>query len=215
MTPAEEKARLASVQLALELLLARGPQTRAELFGETKDSAVREFQRKTIRTLELQGIVYKADSGTPPMSRVHLKNRKKAQFVLENPIELAGIVWPSSRPAPPPDLVNPPAPQEPVVLIVEEDEERAPQEQVAFITARPMAAPVDVTPQGTQQKKEESKPVEQAPAPVLTPSIEPSTRELLERLLVVMDAACQSIIYTREKIDALEPKINHLWEQLK
>ena len=205
MTPAEEKARLASVQLALELLLARGPQTRAELFGKTKDSATSTFQRRVLHSLEQQGLVYKADAGTPPTTKVHLKNRKKAQYVLDNPSELAGIMWPSSKPAPPPELVNPPpsvpppaltpapavpppvqpAPQEPIVISVDDEE----------------------SPQEMELRAEQ--------APVLAPVSDPSIKELLERLLVVMDAACQSIIYTREKVDAMEAKINYLWESLK
>lgn len=208
MTPAEEKARLASVQLALERLLADGPNTRAGLFGETKSSAAKEFQRRAIRSLENSGIVYKAETGSPPISKVHLKNRKKAEFVLQNPVELSYVVWPKNKPGheevePPPSQpdafpVPQPAPQEPEVVLTINDD-RAPQEQV-----------------DTQKGL-----VEQAPAPV--PAASPpraavqdqDMQQLMSRLLMVMDAACQSIIYMREKIDALEPKINHLWEQLK
>jgi len=188
MSPAEEKARLAMVQLAIERLLESGPQTRIELFGETNSQPIKGFQRSVIKTLENGGIIYRADTGTPPITRVHLKNRTKATSLLEDPVALSRVVWPTAGAALlPPELpVEVAAPQEPVVLIVKDE---APQEQTT-------------TPEG------------QVPAPTFPPP-DTTTQQLLERLLVVMDAACQSIIYTRDKVDALELKINHLWEQLK
>jgi len=209
MSPAEEKARLGMVQLALERLLAGGPQTRVELFGETNSQPLRGFQRSILKTLELTGIVYKADTGTPPTSRVHLKNRAKATHLVKNPVDLSQVVWGQARkPDPDPSAPELPvrtdaAPPEPVVLIVSDE---APQEQGTFVTIR--KTPVVDAPQGPPP------PASQAPAPTFPPP-DHTTQQLLERLLLIMDAACQSIIYTREKVDALETKINYLWEAFK
>lgn len=195
MTPAEEKARLASVQLALELLLSGGPQTRKELFGESTSTGMREFQRRTLRALEVAGVVSKAETGTPPTSRIHLKNRKKAEYLLKNPLELVQVIWPQSAPAEPPEQFS----------IIEVKD---PALEAAIAKAQePEVHLIDIQP---------PKPV------VLPPPPERQTDELMERLLVIMDAACQRIIYTSEQIDTMkkdiedmQKKVNHLWEQLK
>lgn len=235
MTPAEEKARLAMVQIALENLLSGGPVTRVEMFGTTDDSAAREFQRRVITSLEKEGVVYKS-AGPGPFQevKVFLKNRKKAEHMLQNPMALSKAIWPANAPTPiqkqfPPltELTGsqPAAPQEPAVVLTIEN--GAPQERLeekaTFVTARrPQVAPPPQTiPQGPP--KEETKEIVQAQAPVLVPPPETNvSQQLLERLLVVLDAACQRIIYTSEQVDALkqkveelEPKIDYLWRQLK
>lgn len=204
MTPAEEKARLASVQLALEHLLTGGPKTRKELFGEAGTPTIHEFQRRTLRSLEDQGVVLKAETGTPPVMRVHLKNRKKAEYLLANPVELAQIVWPSSRPAKPEqptfELIQTEDPQ----LDAAMEKAKAPEPEIVLLDIpRPTSPP---TP----------------PTPVFLPPPQQTMQELMERLLIIMDAACQRIIYTSEQVDSLKKEIdqmkkqvNHLWEQLK
>lgn len=205
MTPAEEKARLASVQLALEQLLSGGPQTRKELFGEAGSANVREFQRKTLRALEDGGVVSKAETGVPPTVRIHLKNRKKAEYLLKNPVELAQIVWPSSRPVPvePQPVFQHIELKDPALDAIKE-QAKAPEPALILLDIpRPSAPP---TP----------------PTPVFLPQPQQTMQELMERLLIVMDAACQRIIYTSEQIDSMkkeveqmQKQVNHLWEQLK
>lgn len=203
MTPAEEKARLASVQLALEHLLSGGPQTRRELFGEAGTPTVREFQRRTLRALEDGGVVSKAETGVPPTVRIHLKNRKKAEYLLKNPVELAQIVWPGSKASPPPPEFVPIEIKDPALDAILA-QAKAPEPAVLLIDLPRPAQPL--TP----------------PTPVFLPAPEKTTDELLSRLLIIMDAACQRIIYTSEQVDEMkkevremQKQVNHLWEQLK
>lgn len=204
MTPAEEKARLASIQLALEQLLSGGPQTRKELFGEAGSANIREFQRKTLRALEDGGVVSKAETGVPPTVRIHLKNRKKAEYLLKNPVELAQTVWPSSRPAPmePQPVFRPIELKDPALDAILE-QAKAPEPALILL---------DIPRPGTPPTP---------PTPVFLPQPQPM-QELMERLLIVMDAACQRIIYTSEQVDSMkkeveqmQKQVNHLWEQLK
>lgn len=216
MSPAEEKARLGMVQLALERLIDGGPKTRVELFGETNSQPLRGFQRNILKTLELIGVVYKADTGNPPTLRVYLKNRAKALHLVKNPVDLSQVVWGPTRKSDPdpsaPELpveVGAADPQrsllkgQPVVLF--RIKEEAPQEQDTFVTIR--KTPVEDSPQGPP-------PPAQAPAPIFPPP-DQTTQQLMERLLLIMDAVCQRIIYTSEKVDAMETKLNQLWEAFK
>lgn len=203
MTPAEEKSRLASVQLALEHLLSGGPQTRKELFGEAGTPTVREFQRRILRSLEDGGVVSKAETGVPPTVRIHLKNRRKAEHLLKNPVDLAQIVWPGSKAAPPSPEFVPIEIKDPVLDAVLA-QAKAPEPAVLLIDLPRPAQPL--TP----------------PTPVFLPPPQQTMQELMERLLIIMDAACQRIIYTSEQVDSLkkeveqmQKQVNHLWEQLK
>lgn len=239
MTPAEEKARLAMVQIALENLLSGGPVTRVEMFGTTDDSASREFQRKVINSLEKEGVVYKsAGSGPFQEVKVFLKNRKKAEHMLQNPAALSKAIWSTTVPTPIPQALpsfssltgtKPAAPQEPSIIltVTEEKSPQEPEREKADVVVRRQPAPTQTIPQGPPAMpptpKEETPRIMQAQAPILTPSADLAvTQQLLERLLLVMDAACQRIIYTSEQVDALakrveelEPKIDYLWRQLK
>jgi len=199
MNPAEEKARLHMVQAALEELLNGKPKTRVELFGEANNDAVKQFQRKIIKSLEQYGAIVRTELGSA--TNINLKNRKKVEYLLANEVELVRLIWPGSS--------------VPV------------EEPAVFITVKPSTPPlklVEPVVLTVEEEKVPQGPEAQLPAPVsLTGAVPDETMQmllaknnaLLEQLLLILDAATQSIIYTREKVDAMEVKVNSLWEQWK
>ena len=198
MNPAEEKARLHMVQAALEELLTGKPKTRVELFGEANNDAVKQFQRRIIKALEQYGAITRTELGTA--TNINLKNRKKVEYLLANEVELVRLIWPGST-----------APVE---------------EPAVFITVKPVAPALKIVEPVVLEVEDSAPqgPEAQLPAPVsLSGAIPDSTTQellaknnaLLEQLLLILDAATQSIIYTREKVDAMEVKVNSLWEQWK
>lgn len=198
MNPAEEKARLHMVQAALEELLTGKPKTRTELFGEAGNDAVKQFQRRIIKALEQYGAIVRTELGS--VTNINMKNRKKVEYLLSNEVELVRLIWPGSTvPAEEPAVfitVKPVAPQlkvvEPVVLEVVETAPQGPEAQLPAPVSLTGAIP-DATTQALLEKN----------------------NALLEQLLLILDAATQSIIYTREKVDAMEVKLNTIWEQWK
>jgi hypothetical protein len=192
MSATLERVRLLSVQTALQRLVKGGGyKTRHELFfvGIPITNSEKEFQRRTLAALENNNVISKSGA------MYTAKDATRAQHLASNPADLSQIVWKSGRG---PESVIPGvgidvAPLEPVVLQPAKQEE-APLEQPfkTLIVGPPAEAPQPPTfDTGDSQK------------------------QLLERLVVIVEAACQSIIYTREKVDAMEQKLNHLWEQLK
>lgn len=236
MKPAEDRAKLLTVQAALEGLLTGELRSRSELFGEAKSDSAKQFQRKMVKVLETNGLISRIETGHPPVTRIRLKNRVKVEYLLKNEIEVSQLIWPGS--APPKEVVTPEAPfgKDVFVTIKKSTPQEAPKAAESKKTTDEYFKMLQDSKELTKEQATDlanwlklknpgaefeivqtaSVPEEQLPAPVQVPEASVDNQQkLLERLLLVMDAACQSIIYTREKVDAMEQKIDFLWRSLK
>jgi hypothetical protein len=186
MNSLEERARRNMVHDALELLLSAKPMTRAELFVGAPANT-RPFQRRVIDNLVEQGVVSKQNDGGDPNSptiSIKLKDRRRLEKILEDEVELTRVIWPGSVP---PALPS----------------DRPPPEDVTVVLEEPTAPPSVTHPDA---------PLPAPVFPIAAPAM--NQEQLMERLLLVMDAACQSIIYTREKVDRLEKTVEEIKKQV-
>lgn len=214
MTPAEEKLKLNLARKVIENLIPGG-KTMTELFG-AMSGAERAYNARMITILETGGVLRKVTGANGTAAIIYLNDKMKARLVLDNEELLSRVVWPS------PDLLK----KGPEVMfaskpVIQSKVPILPPFDATFITARkvlPAETPkaVEMVPKSLPPEA----PVEPVQVPVssapvaFSPTVDVNT-QLLERLLVVMEAACQSIIYTREKVDSLEVEVRALAEAFK
>lgn len=208
----QEQTR-AAFREALSLLRDGVGHLRQDLFAKGPD-VDKKLQRKALDGLAAMKVLERVEVATGSVFSVEyrLRNLEELEVVLDDEEKLHNLIWPNGPPMekqkPPPEPPKPPPAPVPTPVMQSPFPPGWPAQQPTWVRGAdgnlyPVMGPPMMAPQ----------PMSPPPvAPMLQGSEE---RALLEQLVQLLHAAFESLVYTREKVDKIEKRVEELskmWE---